>query len=60
MDREYKIPNVHTGLNSVPFATNDKDKETNDSVVTKDMGYLSSVTDARIFLEKLYKKKNNS
>ena len=26
------------------------------SVVTKDMGYLSSVTDARIFLEKLYKK----
>ena len=38
----------------------DKDRETNESVVTKDMGYLSSVTDARIFLEKLYKKKNNS
>ena len=35
---------------------NDKDRETNESVVTKDMGYLSSVTDARIFLEKLYKK----
>ena len=34
----------------------DKDRETNESVVTKDMGYLSSVTDARIFLEKLYKK----
>ena len=24
------------------------------------MGYLSTVTDARIFLEKLYKKKNNN
>ena len=36
----------------------DKDRETNESVVTKDMGYLSTVTDARIFLEKLYKKKN--
>ena len=35
---------------------NDKDRETNESVVTKDMGYLSTVTDARIFLEKLYKK----
>ena len=34
----------------------DKDRETNESVVTKDMVYLSSVTDARIFLEKLYKK----
>ena len=34
----------------------DKDRETNESVVTKDMGYLSTVTDARIFLEKLYKK----
>ena len=33
----------------------DKDRETNESVVTKDMGYLSTVTDARIFLEKLYK-----
>jgi len=37
---------------------NDKDRETNESVITKDMGYLSTVTDARIFLEKLYKKKN--
>ena len=35
---------------------NDKDRETNESIVTKDMGYLSTVTDARIFLEKLYKK----
>ena len=34
----------------------DKDRDSNESVVTKDMGYLSSVTDARIFLEKLYKK----
>ena len=34
----------------------DKDRDTNESVVTKDMGYLSTVTDARIFLEKLYKK----
>ena len=39
---------------------NDKDRDTNESTVTKDMGYLSTVTDARIFLEKLYKKKNNS
>ena len=38
---------------------NDKDRETNESVVTKDMGYLSTVTDARIFLEKLYKKKSS-
>ena len=37
----------------------DKDRETNESVVTKDMGYLSTVTDARIFLEKLYKKKSS-
>ena len=39
---------------------NDKDRETNESIVTKDMGYLSTVTDARIFLEKLYKKKNSN
>jgi len=38
----------------------DKDRESNESIVTKDMGYLSTVTDARIFLEKLYKKKNNN
>ena len=38
----------------------DKDRETNESAITKDMGYLSRVSDARIFLEKLYKKKNNS
>ena len=38
---------------------NDKDRETNESIVTKDMGYLSTVTDARIFLEKLYKKKSS-
>ena len=34
----------------------DKDRETNESAITKDMGYLSRVSDARIFLEKLYKK----
>ena len=39
---------------------NDKDRETNESIISKDMGYLSSVTDARIFLEKLYKKKNSN
>ena len=39
---------------------NDKDRDTNESAVTKDMGYLSTVTDARVFLEKLYKKKNNN
>ena len=39
---------------------NDKDRESNESIVTKDMGYLSTVTDARIFLEKLYKKNSNS
>ena len=38
----------------------DKDRETNESVVTKDMGYLSRVSDARVLLEKLYKKKNNN
>ena len=38
----------------------DKDRDTNESIVTKDMGYLSTVTDARIFLEKLYKKKNSN
>ena len=38
----------------------DKDRETNESAVTKDMGYLSRVSDARVFLEKLYKKKNNN
>ena len=39
---------------------NDKDRDTNESIVTKDMGYLSTVTDARIFLEKLYIKKNSN
>ena len=38
----------------------DKDRETNESIISKDMGYLSSVSDARIFLEKLYKKNSNS
>ena len=38
----------------------DKDRDSNESIVTKDMGYLSTVTDARIFLEKLYKKKNSN
>jgi hypothetical protein len=38
----------------------DKDRETNESIISKDMGYLSSVSDARIFLEKLYKKKNSN
>ena len=38
----------------------DKDRETNESAITKDMGYLSRVSDARVFLEKLYKKKNNN
>ena len=37
----------------------DKDRETNESAVTKDMGYLSRVSDARVFLEKLYKKKSS-
>ena len=37
---------------------NDKDRETNESIISKDMGYLSSVTDARIFSEKLYKKES--
>ena len=36
----------------------DKDRETNESIISKDMGYLSSVTEARIFLEKLYKKES--
>ena len=38
----------------------DKDRETNESILSKDMGYLSRVSDARVFLEKLYKKKNNN
>ena len=38
----------------------DKDRESNESIISKDMGYLSSVTEARIFLEKLYKKKNSN
>ena len=38
----------------------DKDWETNESAITNDMGYLSRVSDARVFLEKLYKKKNNN
>ena len=38
----------------------DKDRESNESIISKDMGYLSSVSDARIFLEKLYKKKNSN
>ena len=33
----------------------DKDRETNESPANEDMGFLSSISDARIFLEKLYK-----
>ena len=33
----------------------DKDRENNESAANKDMGFLSSISDARIFLEKLYK-----
>lgn len=33
----------------------DKDRETNESKINKDMGFLSSISDARVFLEKLYK-----
>ena len=33
----------------------DKDRDTNQSPANKDMGFLSSISDARIFLEKLYK-----
>ena len=32
----------------------DKDRETNQSPADEDMGFLSSISDARIFLEKLY------
>ena len=38
----------------------DKDRESNESIISKDMGYLSSVTEARIFLETLYKTNSNS
>ena len=33
----------------------DKDRDNNQSHTSKDMGFLSSISDARIFLEKLYK-----
>ena len=33
----------------------DKDRDTNQSPANKDMGFLSSISDARVFLEKLYK-----
>ena len=33
----------------------DKDRENNESAANKDMGFLSSISDARVFLEKLYK-----
>ena len=33
----------------------DKDRDNNASPVDKDMGFLSSISNARIFLEKLYK-----
>ena len=33
----------------------DKDRDTNQSPANQDMGFLSSISDARIFLEKLYK-----
>ena len=33
----------------------DKDRDDNKSPINKDMGFLSSISDARIFLEKLYK-----
>ena len=33
----------------------DKDRDTNQSPANQDMGFLSSISDARVFLEKLYK-----
>ena len=33
----------------------DKDRDSNESPADQDMGFLSSISDARIFLEKLYK-----
>ena len=33
----------------------DKDRESNECKINKDMGFLSSISDARVFLEKLYK-----
>ena len=33
----------------------DKDRDNNRSPTNKDMGFLSSISDARVFLEKLYK-----
>ena len=33
----------------------DKDRDNNQSPTNKDMGFLSSISDARVFLEKLYK-----
>ena len=33
----------------------DKDRDNNQSPANKDMWFLSSISDARVFLEKLYK-----
>ena len=36
----------------------DKDRDSNQTEVNPNMGFLSSVSDARVFLEKLYKGRN--
>jgi hypothetical protein len=33
----------------------DKDRDSNQTEINEEMGFLSSVSDARVFLEKLYK-----
>tara|TARA_B100000941_G_scaffold271521_1_gene230287 strand:+ start:262 stop:663 length:402 start_codon:yes stop_codon:yes gene_type:complete len=39
---------------------NDINKETKEQDLNRDLGFLPSIPEARVILEKLYKKKNNS
>ena len=57
MEKVITLTEVHDDqtINIYHRYLKDKDRENNKSATSQDMGFLSSISDARIFLEKLYK-----
>jgi len=57
MEKVITLTEVHDDqtINIYHRYLKDKDRENNKSDANQDMGFLSSISDARIFLEKLYK-----
>jgi len=57
MEKVITLTEVHDDqtINIYHRYLKDKDRDSNESPADQDMGFLSSISDARIFLEKLYK-----